>query len=103
MMQGLRVLTKISLCQSVRRPALRMQTTSAWAVGSPVCILKLWPREMILPVESARTDPIGMPPSERPSLASAIASLSSLFSSIGGANLTTDDTDQLINTDEGQS
>src|ERR1700694_2897360 len=79
-MHGLKVLAKTNLCQSVRRPALRMQTTSAWAVGSPVWTRKLCPREMILPSKSARTAPIGMPPSDNPSLASAMASASRPFS-----------------------
>jgi hypothetical protein len=37
----LRVDTRTRLCQSVRLPAFLTATTSAWAVGSPVCTLML--------------------------------------------------------------
>src|SRR5207237_428395 len=63
----------------------RMQTTSACAVGSPDWTRRLCPRAITLPLASASTDPIGMPPSARPSLASAIASRSNCLSSIGAA------------------
>ena len=62
MMQGLSVLTSVRSGQSRRRPALRMQTTSACAVGSPVCTRKLWPRATIFPAASASTEPMGIPP-----------------------------------------
>ena len=48
--------------QSRLRPAFRMHTTSAWAVGSPLCTRWLCPRATICPPSSTRTDPMGIPP-----------------------------------------
>ena len=51
-----------------------MATISAWAVGSPVWTLKLWPLDTISPASLTRTDPIGRPPSDKPNSASLTAS-----------------------------
>ena len=59
--------------QSRRRPALRRQTVSACAVGSPLGLRRLWPRATICPFLLARTEPMGRPPSRKPFLASSRA------------------------------
>jgi hypothetical protein len=79
---GTELLTRVNSAQSRRRPALRMQTVSACAVGSPFCTRRLCPRATIRPCRSAKTEPMGRPPSRRPVRASSRAEWSSVLSVI---------------------
>ena len=63
MMQGLRVLNKVRLGQSRLRPAFRMHTVSACAVGSPLCTQIVSSGDDVTR-RIISAEPIGSPPSE---------------------------------------
>ena len=73
MQQGDSVDTSVSEGQSRLRPARRMQSTSACAVGSPDCTRWLCPAATTLPRASSSELPMGIPPSRQPFSAISIA------------------------------